>query len=123
MSHLHVEECPQVMKIRHNLQLNIPESRATPHTEFGPGMHHQAKWLAPTLLPALFLLQYSSCLQEAADSRTAHHTAPCQILILFYVFSGLHHQPKPLEENEDYKQISKKKQNSRSKQTKMCRFN
>lgn len=88
MSHLHVEDRPQVMEIRRNLQLNIPQSGATPHAKLGRVMRHQANCLPPILVPSLLSLQYSSCLQEAAESGTPHHIAPRQSSLLFYVFSG-----------------------------------
>lgn len=98
MSHLHVEERPQVMKIRHNLQLNIPQSGATPHTKLGRVMHHQADCLPPILMPPLLFQQYSSCSQEAAESGTPHRIAPRQTSLLFYVFSGLpQQQQSPLK--------------------------
>lgn len=112
MSHLHVEERPQVMKIRHNLQLNIPQPGATPHTKLGRVMHHQANRLPPIPVPSLLLLQYSSCLQEAAESGTPHHIAPRQTSLLFYVFSGLPQQqqsPMKRTKTTDKKQTNRKR--------------
>lgn len=113
MSHLHGEERPQVMKIRHNLQLNIPQSGATPHTKLGRVMQHQANCPPPILVPSLLSLQYSSCLQEAAESGTPHHTAPRQTSLLFYVFSGLpQQQQSPMKRT---KTTDKKKQTNRKR--------
>lgn len=112
MSHLHVEERPQVMKIRHNLQLNIPQPGATPHTKLGRVMHHQANRLPPIPVPSLLLLQYSSCLQEGAESGTPHHIAPRQTSLLFYVFSGLpqqHQSPMKRTKTTDKKQTNRKR--------------
>lgn len=118
MSHLHAEERPQVMKIRHNLQLNIPQPGATPHTKLGRVMHHQANRLPPILVPSLLLLQYSSCLQEAAESGTPHHIAPRQTSLLFYVFSGLpQQQQSPMKRTK----TTDKKTNKQKKSSKQLR--
>lgn len=121
MSHLHAEERPQVMKIRHNLQLNIPQPGATPHTKLGRVMHHQANRLPPIPVPSLLLLQYSSCLQEAAESGTPHHVAPRQTSLLFYVFSGLPQQQQSPMKRTKTTDKKTNRQNKSSKQLKTCR--
>lgn len=120
MSHLHAEERPQVMKIRHNLQLNIPQPGATPHKvgscDAPPGQLPPSHPRALPPLTAILLLFTGS----SRKRNTTSHCTPSNLTSFLCFLRSATATTKPYEENQDYRQKTNKQKKS-SKQLKTSR--